>query len=215
MSLLVCHLLQPGATHVLLTHLVLLPLLSIFGGLKVQSSLKALLVHQVVLEPANFAVSCLVVKLSLKRVVLPLNLTVVSISHLLDDLLGFFGAKVRLVVLLVSKVVRVTCLFIPLHLQVNEILVLLLGRQSLIPSLLSLSFRVFDIVYELRLLRLTKLLQTKEFVLVTVKCGKSRLVCDGWLSITDFGINMAKTMIVDGERTFRSKEGGHVCVVSL
>jgi hypothetical protein len=81
----------------------------------------------------------LVVKLGLKRVVLPLDLTFVGLSHLLNDFLGLFGAKVRLVVLLVNNLLRVAGLSIPLHLHVYEVLVLLLGRNSLLASLMRLS----------------------------------------------------------------------------
>ena len=48
----------------------------------------------------------------------------VFLPHFSDYLLGFFGAEVRLIVLLVGLAVGFALLLAPLHLHLNEILVL-------------------------------------------------------------------------------------------
>jgi len=74
-----------------------------------------------------FRFGCLLLQLLLDRVVLLVDLVLVLIAHHLDGLLGFFGAEVRLVVLLLNLKISGAPRLIKLHLHADVLLVLAEG----------------------------------------------------------------------------------------
>lgn len=114
-------------------------LLFILNRLQVHSSLKALLIHHLLLKSIDLAVAVLIIKLVFERIISPLYLAVVCILHFLDYLLGLFRAVVRLVVLLVVQRLGVPSLLDPVTLDVDKVLILLHRGLSLITGLTHLS----------------------------------------------------------------------------
>ena len=106
------------------------------------------------MESRDLTISVLIIELSLKRVICPLNLAVFGLFHFLDYLLSLLWPVVRLVVLLVSQHFRVASFSHPVPLHVDEVLVLLLGSFTLIMGFTHLGSGVLNIVDELSFFRL-------------------------------------------------------------
>jgi len=122
--------------------------------LQIYSSLQALPVHQILLQPVDLAVSILLVELGPQRVVRPLNLSFVIIPHLLDYFLSFLRAIMRFVVLLVHELVSYASLLVPFALHVQEVLILLQRGHTTFACFSGLGLHVLDVVDELSLLGL-------------------------------------------------------------
>jgi len=103
--LLVCalvgHLFHPSLTQVGLRAKLFEAHFFIFCMLDHESVFKAFTIHETFALLASICIIVLILKLVLKRVVLPFSLLAVVGAHLCNDLLGFLGAEVWLVVLLV------------------------------------------------------------------------------------------------------------------
>ena len=103
--LLVCalvgHLFHPSFTHVGLGAKLFEAYFFVFCMLDHESVLEAFTIHVGFAISASICIIVLILKLILKRVVLPFSLLAVISAHLGDNLLGFLRAEVWLVVLLV------------------------------------------------------------------------------------------------------------------
>lgn len=213
MRLLVRHLLEPRLPHISLRcHLLVLQLI-IFCLLDRQSVVQSLVIQISLNVPLLVGRLVLVLQLIPQAVVLPVDLRLFGVAHLLDDLLSFLGAEVRLVVLLVVVLVIGTLLPGPVHLKVDELLVLLLVDASLGLCFPELVLLVLDRVDKLGFFSLTKLLKSDELVLVAVQGLHSGLVNDSRGFVGRVLIDVSQGVVVHGEGTFRSQEDGHVGVV--
>jgi len=130
-SILVGHLLEPRLAHVSLRCELFVLQLIVFSLLNSHSVVQTLVIQVSLFGTLNVSGLILVRKLVLQAVVLPVDFRLFGVAHLLDNLLGLFGAEVRLVVLLVVVPVFGALLPSPLHLHVDKVLVLLLVDASL------------------------------------------------------------------------------------
>lgn len=158
MGILVSHLLQPRLAHVSLRGELLVLALVILGLLNGHSVGKTLRVQVGLVGTLGLTVFSLVLQLVLEAVVLPVDFALLSLAHLVNDLLRLLRAKVGLVVLLVVVFVFRALLTSPVHLHVDEFLILLLVDASLRVCFPRLVLLLLDRVYELSFLGFTELL---------------------------------------------------------
>lgn len=125
----------------------------------------------------------LIIELIHETVVVVLSLASIFHVHLVDHFLVFFGAVVRLVVLLSVEFVFGFLLSVPLLLLVDEGLVQLEVRVGGVTSFFSLSSAKVDIVVELVLFAFTLLLQSKQIFFIALQCGESSFISYGHLFI--------------------------------
>lgn len=171
-------------------------------------------VGRVLFELARPIIGVLVVELVHERVVVPLGLTCLFLTHLVDHFLVFLGAVVRFVVLLAVILVLGTLLTVPVLLLVDEGLVHLQSRCVLSLGLAGLGAAHLQVVVELALFVVTLLLKLDEVLLVALQGRQGSLVSYSHLLLV-VSVTVAQRVVVEREGTVRSKEHGHVSVVGL
>jgi len=173
------HLFHPGFAQVGLRRQFFVAALLILCMLNHHRVFEAFSVHECLVVAPGLRVVSLILQLVLERGVLPLSLVSVVLAHLVNHLLGLLGPEVGLVVLLVVVAVVSALLFRPVHLHLDEVLVLSHRLVALRVLLSHLVLLLLDVVDELGLLSLAQFLQTNEFVFITVKRSQVRLVNNG------------------------------------
>jgi len=212
--LLVSHLFHPGSTHIRLAGGVLVSELIVLSLLDHQRVSQVCQVLRILVILAITRVVGLVVQLVYERVVVPSGLAGILHSHLVDDLLVFLGAVMRLLVHLSFRAVVVALLTVPLALLVNESLVHLQVRLILFVGLLGLRTPQVQITVEGVFFALALLLQLHQVLLVALQSGERSLICYGHRLVV-LGVAVAQRVVVVAEGAVRAQERWHVCVVGL
>jgi len=163
---------------------------------------------------ALLGIHMLLDKLILNSVELPVNLGLVSLVHIHDDLLSFLGAKVRLVVLFVNVFLSSALLGVPVHLNAQVVLVLLLITDALLVGFARLGLTMLNVLDELRFLLFTELLKPDELLLVPSQGLQGSLIDNGHGASFLVDWDVSQGVVVHGEGAIALKEDGHVGVVA-
>ena len=155
-------------------------------------------------------VCLLFVQLAPNRIILPVDLILSSLIHLLDDFLCLFWAKMRLVVQLIDLLLISFLLLGPIHLHWDKILVLFLVLNPLNISLFLLSFFQLMIEDKLVFFFFSKFFQTNELLLITMESSKRCLVNNCQLVSRVIEINVTQTMIIHKEGSVWFQKNWHL-----
>lgn len=160
-------------------------------------------------------VGCLLLlaQLILDGCVLPVDLVLFNISHILDDLLSLLGAEMRLVVQFFDLHISRAFRRIPVHLLTQEVLILAHRADTLLVSFLSLRLPVLNLIDELRLLFFSQLLQSDELKLVAFQSLKRGLILHSHVRAVICNGDVAQSTIVHRKGSLTLQEDGHVRVV--
>lgn len=158
-------------------------------------------------------VCLLFVQLAPNRIILPVDLILGSLIHLLDDFLCLFWAKMRLVVQLIDLLLISFLLLGPIHLHWDKILVLFLVLNPLNISLFFLSFFQLMIEDKLVFFFFSKFFQTNELLLITMESSKRCLVNNCQLVSRVIEINVTQTMIIHREWSVWFQKNWHLGVI--